>query len=245
LAAFRPGLSYLINGLSFTGLVFAVLAIHADLRPEKRNDGPIWDLVVEGWKYTLREPRLRVLLVLEAAVSIFAIHYIALLPALAKDQLGLDQRGLGLAYSMIGVGAVTSLLLMAWMSDRPIKGTVIRVAMLLLGSGLVALSAIRTPALAYAILTMLGLATVAQFNTTNTLFQLLSPDYLRGRVLSMHIWALSGLSPLGALAFGALAQQRGLPFALAAGGIAVVAFALWGFLQAPVNDKHLTRGILR
>jgi hypothetical protein len=71
---------------------------------------------------------------------------------------------------------------------------------------------------------------VAQFNVTNTLFQTLSPDRLRGRVLAMHVWALSGLGPFGVYFLSWLAQRTDLPIALMTGGGCVLAGATFGWL---------------
>jgi len=46
----------------------------------------------------------------------------------------------------------------------------------------------------------------------------------------MHIWSLNGLGPIGGLAFGYIAQVRGLEFSLQLGGAIVFAAALWAWL---------------
>ena len=79
-----------------------------------------------------------------------------------------------------------------------------------LAVGLVLLSVAQHPIFVYPILAVIGAAGVAQLNTTNALFQLMSPEHLRGRVLAMHIWALNGFSPFGVLFFGWLANKTRL-----------------------------------
>ena len=76
-----------------------------------------------------------------------------------------------------------------------------------------------------------GAAAISQFNITNTLFQLLSPERLRGRVLAMHIWALAGMSPFGILFFGWLASKTSLQTSLHAGGALLLLGAGWGWLN--------------
>ena len=63
-ALFGPQLCYLINAISFFALVFAVLAIRADLRATEREPQPIVDLVMEGVRYTFLNPRLKRLFIL-------------------------------------------------------------------------------------------------------------------------------------------------------------------------------------
>src|SRR5205807_1178424 len=83
----------------------------------------------------------------------------------------------------------------------------------------------------YLVFALLGFGAIAIFNTCNMLFQTLSPDRLRGRVLSMHIWALSGVGPFGAIAYGYLAQHYGLPAAFLVGGCLVLLASIWAWLS--------------
>jgi hypothetical protein len=111
--------------------------------------------------------------------------------------------------------------------------------MTLLGAGLFSLGLADAPALAYPLLATIGFCAVAQFNSTNTLFQLLAPDRLRGRVLSMHIWALSGLNPLGTVFFGWYAERTSIPTTLFVCGFAVLLCAGWGWLKRDVLDAQV------
>ncbi|MEQ1935321.1 MAG: MFS transporter, partial [Fimbriimonadaceae bacterium] len=123
------------------------------------------------------------------------------------------------------------------------KGALVGGAMASMGASLVGLTFLRGP-LVFPLLAIVGGAAIIQFNTTNALFQTMSPERLRGRVISMHVWALAGMGPFGALAFGYLAEAtktkldqpfRGIPLILFLGGLIVLAGAFWGFTQR----KHL------
>jgi MFS family permease len=231
LARYGAQTSYLINGISFFALVFTVLAIRADLRPTRREPQPIWDLLVEGFLYTFRERRLKTLFILEATVSTCALFYIAILPAIARDLYGLGRQGLGNMYSMVGIGSVIALLIVTNLSDRPVRGLLVKSSMTLIGVSLILLGFAPNATVAFAVVVLLGMGAVVQFNTTNTLFQLIAPDHLRGRVLSMHIWALAGLGPFGMLGFGYLAREIGIPVSLMIGGSLVLAMAAWGWIR--------------
>lgn len=230
LAAFGPAICYLANAISYIALIYAVVAIRGNTKAADSEPQPIKDLLVEGVLYTFRDIRLKTLFVLECSTSMFALIYLALMPAIAQDMLGLDKRGLGNCYTFVGVGAIAGLLLVSRLSDLPIKANIIRIAMTLLGLGLWGLGSTVTPWVAYSVFVVLGMASVAQFNVTNTLFQLLSPDRLRGRVLSMHIWALSGLGPFGTLMGGYLARSTSIPVTLKVGGTLILGAATWGWL---------------
>jgi MFS family permease len=229
LATIGVSANYLANGLSYFAIVATVLAIRADLHTTGGDRGPIQDLVREGMLYTFRDRTLRTLFLLEAAVSAFAIFYIALMPAIAKSMLGLGRQGLGFCYTSIGVGSVCSLLLMSVMSGRS-RALVLKADMTAMGLLLIALAGTHYPPIAFVLFALMGFCAVAHFNTTNTLFQLLSPDRLRGRVLSMHVWALAGLSPIGTIFFGWLADATSLETALHAGGTCTLAAAAYAWV---------------
>lgn len=233
-----PQACYFINGLSFFFMIFSVLAIRADLRVEKGESQPIADLLMEGMLYTFRDVRLKTLFFLEATVSTFGLFYLALLPAIAKDVLNLEDKEFGFAMAAIGLGTITSLLLVANTSHRPIKGLIVRASMTVFGFALFGLGLTSSPWVAFPLLATVGFCAVAQFNTTNTLFQLISPERLRGRVLAMHVWALAGLSPIGTLAFSFLAQHWDLHAVLMVGGVCVTLGAAWGWTRRFNLEAH-------
>ncbi len=229
LTAFGPEACYLVNGISFFALIFAVLAIRSDLAATAREPQPIWDLVAEGALYTFRDIRLRTLLILESSVSVFGLFYIVQIPAIAQELLGRGEQ-LGEAYFATGLGSALALVAITMLIDKPIKAIIVRTSVISMGLLLILLSLSRTPWLSYIIFALLGLASVSLFNTCNTLFQTLSPERLRGRVISMHIWALSGAAPIGIFASGYLAQRAGLPAALQCGAALVLLVGIYGLV---------------
>lgn len=234
LAGSGPMYCYLANSISYIALIYAVVLIKADTSATQTEPQPIKDLITEGMLYTLREARLKMLFLLEASTSAFGLFYLALMPAIVQEQLGLKgdaaKQGLGHAFTCIGIGAIAGLLLVLKFSDRPIKGTIIMTAMTVMGLTLLGIGFTSSPLVAYGLFGCMGLATVAQFNVTNTAFQMLSPDRLRGRVLSMHIWALSGLGPIGTLMAGYLARSAGIPATLRLGSACILAVAGMGWI---------------
>jgi MFS family permease len=204
---------YLVNGLSFLALIWTAIAIKADLTAAPRQKEPMRDLIFEGFFFTFRDKRLRTVFLLEAFTGIFGVFYASLMPAITGRMLGLNDHGqnaaklgLGIATTFVGAGAIAALFLNTALNHLPLRGLLIRLSMTVLGLALVGLSFVREPIFAFPLFFLTGLCTVMQFNTSNTVFQILATERNRGRVLSMHIWALNGLSPFGLLFFGWLAS---------------------------------------
>lgn len=254
-------LCYTINGFSYLGLIIAVMLIRTDLSPVAREPQPILDLLLEGMRYTFKDLRLRTLFVMEGIVSAFGIAYLALIPAFARQlvevqygpafaALTSDQvreatsKLVGGTMTSVGVGAIFGLLLSTSLAHKPGKAKMIMISMTSLALGLMLIPFARTPWLAFPLFAVLGGSAIIQFNTTNSLFQLLSPERLRGRVIAMHVWALAGLGPFGMLLFGYIAREskgdprspfQGVPLVMMLGGLCVAAGVIWSYR----NRKNL------
>jgi MFS family permease len=235
-----PEWCFWINALSFAGMIGATLMIRADLSPKEREPQPVRDLLTEGMLYTMRDKALRTLFFLESVTSFFGIFYLGLMAAIAKDMLGLDAKGLGAAMSSVGFGALVGLVALVSVSHRPWKPLIVRLAMSVFAVAMLVVGLVHVAWLAFVMFGVMGACTMLQFNTTNTLFQILSPAQLRGRVLSMHMWAVMGVSPFGTLFFGWFAGRTSLPAAFLLGGsvMAVGAAFAWG-LRRNVYEPEL------
>jgi hypothetical protein len=73
-------------------------------------------------------------------------------------------------------------------------------------------------ALALPILVLLGISVLSFVGSSNVLLQTLSPDDMRGRVISVFSMIALGLVPAGSLLLGSIASFIGLPYTLVGGG---------------------------
>ena len=72
---------------------------------------------------------------------------------------------------------------------------------------------------AAALLYVVGFSTMIQFGSTNTLIQMMSPDRLRGRAISAYSMMYMGMTPIGSMAAGIVAEHIGARLTIAAGGV--------------------------
>jgi MFS family permease len=84
---------------------------------------------------------------------------------------------------------------------------------------------------------------------TNVLLQTIVEDRLRGRVAGFYTIALGGVTPLGALAAGALAGVIGAPATFLVNGALAALVALWFWRRLPglrlqVRDRLVDLGVL-
>jgi hypothetical protein len=87
--------------------------------------------------------------------------------------------------------------------------------------------------LALVILVAIGAFQIFYMATTNTMLQVIVPDHLRGRVMSIYMLD-RGLMPIGALSAGVSAHWIGAPATVSYMGLTVVMLALIVAWRAPV-----------
>jgi MFS family permease len=98
---------------------------------------------------------------------------------------------------------------------------------ILFGVALIVFSASRALWLSLIALVCAGFGIMVTTAAMNTILQTIVEEKMRGRVMSLYTMAFIGLSPLGGLAGGALADRIGAPITGALGGGACIALALW------------------
>ena len=72
--------------------------------------------------------------------------------------------------------------------------------------------------LTYLLLFAAGVSTIITSSLVTSLVQLVAPDAMRGRVMSIYMVAFRGGMPLGSLVSGALISRIGLPIVLTLNG---------------------------
>lgn len=218
---------FLVNGLSYIAVLVALFAMR--LPPFRRSAVPprsAWSNIMEGLRFASTEPRVRVLLLNTAVMSVCSLPALTLLPVLARLELGQGAREYGWMMSAVGGGALIGALGVATFATRMPKGRVVGWAGVLFGASVGALGSSGSVFVALVILTVLGLAMITLTALTNTLLQTLVPDALRGRVVSVYTFAFVGMAPIGSFLGGAAAEQFGVAATLGVGGLLTMAAAV-------------------
>jgi len=81
------------------------------------------------------------------------------------------------------------------------------------------LAPVRNEDVAGALLLVIGFCFSTWTANSQSVLQLTAPDHLRGRVLALYLFAFAGLTPIGALLAGWLAEVGGTELAFAVAGI--------------------------
>jgi MFS family permease len=231
IAAFGVGVCFAINAVTFLAVLVALLMMRkAELVPIERSAEPPTMMrgIREGFAWVLRSPDMRLVLAIVTVVSTVGFNFHVILPLLASDTLQAGPDVFGVLSACFGGGALLGALLSAALGRASWK-------VLMLGTGgfsvsLLALAPLASVWACAVLLFITGVSFTLWTSNANTILQLGAPDHLRGRVVSLYLWAFAGLAPIGGLLAGWLCEVGGtqLSFAVSgATGLAITGFVVF------------------
>jgi MFS family permease len=222
-AAVGEGWCFLINGLSYAGVISALLLMRIPSgRDLTRATVSAWDSVVEGFSFSWQTRPVRALLLLLGLVSLMGMPYSVLMPIFADRVLRGGPYAYGLLMSSAGLGALAGSGLLTVRRDLRGLGRWIAISASGFGASLIAFSLSRSLWLSAVLLVPAGCFMMLEMAASNTLIQAMVPDRLRGRVMAVYSMMFMGMAPLGALMAGSLAEPIGAPATVALGGAVCV-----------------------
>jgi MFS family permease len=226
------GWAFLVNGLSFLGVLASLLMLrrremHPLSRAGRQRGG-----FAEGFRYVWSRPDLRAICVMLFLVGTFGMNFAIWTSAMAVSVFHTDAHGYGVLSSVMAVGTVGGALLAAG-RERPffthlLGGTTV------FGVGCVLAALAPTYWLFGAALALVGVALLTFLNSSNALMQLTTPPPLRGRVMAIRMGIALGGTPLGAPIAGWVADQWGPRWSMGIGALA-------GVLAAAVAAAYMVR----
>ncbi len=223
---------FYLNSVSFLALILALLVI--SVPPHGLQQGPtVWEAILDGLRFVGKHRLMIILLSVPAFLSLFGLPFVVLMPAIAREMLGVGASGMGYLMGGAGLGAVTAALTLAAQGNAERKGRFILTCAALFSLGLILLSQARSFGWAFVLLIVLGSTMVGALAMTNTTLQIAAPPELRGRIMSMYNLAVLGLAPFGSLQMGALAEAWGTRVALALGGTICLVYFLILLISLP------------
>jgi MFS family permease len=237
-AAFGPAWCFTVNGISFLAIIAALLMMRMPhlTRPVARQ--PAFRELQEGIHHVVTDPIIRTLVIIVGMTSCFGISLSTLIPAWAVIILKGDAATNGYLLSGRGIGSLCGALLIATLGRFPVKGRLLSVGMF--GFPLCLLAFAFTNQLALSLLFILGvgMGLILVLNLANALVQTLTPESLRGRVMSVYMMTFFGLMPIGAMWIGMLAEHFGEVSAVVVNGLLALFFAAAVWIAVPKLRAH-------
>jgi predicted MFS family arabinose efflux permease len=227
----RVGLfaGFLLNTLAFAVSIAALTRVPAR-GPSPRASTTLLAETLEGLGYAARTPAVRFVLGLQVVVSFCVFNFSVYVPLLARHVLGLGAEGFGMLMASLGVGAVAAGLSLGAIGSRRPALNVIAVSAAAACAGLLGLSVARAVWVAVILLATVGFTGTIAVASCNTSLQLMAPDALRGRMMSLYTLLSSGVFPIGAFVVGSISQSWGVSSAFAVNGaigLAALGASVW------------------
>lgn len=224
---------FLVNGISKLAVLAAILMMHVPAAPRTHAAPAMIRGLVDAMRYTWDVVPIRLLLPIVALSSFMASPYQALMPVFAKEALGGGADTLGWLLGAAGLGGTLGLVYLA--SRENVRGLTRFVlgGMLLSGTTLIVFAYSPYLWLPLVMIAGTGLGIIMTAMSINTIFQTIVDDAKRGGVMGFFTVAFLGVSPLGSLVAGSVAQGIGARHTLAIGGGVCVLGAVWLWRQRP------------
>jgi MFS family permease len=241
LGGFGAAAPFCINAVSNFGVIGALLwwrepqQAGSDLPPEHLPSA-----IRAGFRYARYNAPLIATLIRAAGFFLFASAYWALLPLVARSQIGGGPTLYGVLLGAIGVSAVGGAFALPWLNDRLGPDRLGAAGALGTAAATVLFGLAHNPPTALAASIIAGVSWIATLSSLNISAQIALPEWVRGRGLAIYVTVMFGALGLGSAIWGEAAATLGLGpahFLAAAGGaLAILSLRRWKLQTAKGLD---------
>ncbi|RXF74143.1 MFS transporter [Hansschlegelia zhihuaiae] len=241
--AIGPALGGVIVAAAGTPAVFALNAVSTVavlvVLARWRRAGAVQTLPPEhffgalkaGYRYARHSSALRLVLVRALGFFLFGSALWAMLPLVARRELGLEAAGYGALLGCMGAGAILGALALKRLRSRVPANAVTLGAALLFALATAFLSFAPNAWVAGAAMATAGLAWIGTLTSLNVAAQAASPGWVKARALAVYLLVFQGSMTAGSVLWGALAAQTSVSTALM---VAAVVGAAAGLILARI-----------
>jgi MFS family permease len=219
-----PSTAYAIAAVLEFAAIVPILMITYRRPQDKLTERPTLSTALEGLHFVRRTP----VVLATISLDLFAVLFggaIALIPAVAEEQLHVGDIAYGWLRAAPGIGAAV---MAVWLAVRPIRrrvGPMLLVVVAIFGIGTIVFGLTSSYAVAFLALVVISAADMISMYIRGSIVPLVTPDDQLGRVTAVEGVFIGASNELGAFESGVAARAFGLPWAIAGGGLITVAIA--------------------
>jgi MFS family permease len=207
IAVSNTGTVFLLNGLSFIGVVAVLYYWKRTPREPGVNGQSVVSAIWTGIRYVRFAPALHAVLIRVGAFALFASALWALLPVIASQRLGSGAGGYGVLLGCLGVGCIIGATFLARLrmrlnADRMVAAGIVLFA--IASCGLAVLKSFAPVAIAMLLGGVAWMTVMANFNVSA---QNALPHWVRARALSVYLLVFKGDMAVGSWAWGEVAAR--------------------------------------
>jgi MFS family permease len=236
------GYTYFFNAVSFLAVIIALVLIGPVLQDSKRS-GIHLSAAMDGIRFILSKPIILSTMLMDFVATFFASAN-TMMPIVARDILKVGEIGYGWLSSAQAIGSVMAGLVLSQVKKLHKQGLTFLIAVVVFGAATVLFGATSAFTIAMLALILMGAADAVSTIIRNTIRQLNTPDYIRGRMTAVNQIFFQGGPQFGEVESGIVAALFGVPAAIISGGIGCIIGTLliilkWPQLRTYNGDENL------
>ena len=243
------GMAFFINALTFITVIVSLMMMKNLPKPQIHRNVNLVKHMSEGVRFMFTQQSILILISLIAVSAFLSMPYSTLMPVFAENVLK-DSAGpviqsvcggaisfihcqspealpLGILLTMVGIGAVIGAFIVAALPNRSTRGLLLTVGNLIFPLTLAGFAFSKSFIFSAALLLLVGVSFVLQNALANIILQIITPDEVRGRVMSVYTLTFQTMMRLGGLQAGFLADGIGAPLSVGIGAIISLFYGLF------------------
>jgi MFS family permease len=213
---------FLLNSLSFIGVLFVIYRWQREpvesISPTERVVGAMR----AGVRYVRHDPELRAVLVRTGVFVSCASALWAMMPLVARQQLGLGAFGYGVLLGGLGAGAILAAFILPAIRRQVSINVLIICGTFIFATATATLATMRSFPLLCIVMIFGGIAWMALMSSFNISVQALVPAWVRARVLAIYLLVFFGGMAVGSAVWGTVATHIGVANALLCAAAALI-----------------------
>jgi MFS family permease len=218
-AAIGSGSAFLLNAVSFFGVIFFLYRWKRPATPNMQNER-MTEALRTGLRYGRSTHLVHCVLFRTGAFSLSASSLLALLPVIARPH---GATGYGILLGSFGFGALIGGLALPHVRNKLNVDGVIGACIILFAGMIFASGQVHGFILLNAVLFGAGAGWIGILASLNVAAQIMSPPQLRARALSMYILVLQGGMAVGSVIWGTFASTVGVSETMIISAVALLA----------------------
>jgi len=215
-----------LNGISFVAVIISLLIIRPHFVPTKSGES-VFTSMKEGIRFIRDQGAMEALIALAFSMTLLAFPLIVFLPVFAKDVFHGGPNLYTILLVCSGIGSICGALTVAAAGKHKNMGRTLLLMLTGLGVLISGFALSHWLVLSCVLIFFSGAMLLAVFTSITSLVQMIAPDNMRGRVLSVYNVAFRGGMPVGSLVVGALVKEFTAPVVLAWNGILLAILGLY------------------
>src|SRR6266404_8629330 len=241
-AASGPWAVFFLNAISFVAIMVVIYRWQPAPRKSKLPSEDIIGAMRAGTRYLRHSPEMQTVLIRCGIFIVCASALWALLAQQARRHLGLSSFGYGLLLGCIGLGAIIGAWLLPKIRERLSMNQLVAAGTVGFALATISLAYVHSFAVLAVALAAGGVAWIAVLSSLNVSAQIVTPSWVRARVMAVYLLVFFGGLAGGSAVWGFAAARVGVSKALlfAAAGLLIGLLATWRYRLVGDEDLSLT-----